>query len=78
MGSSPDHLACTPHKRNSNAPFDHSQPSYVHVTQWAPATRSKSSPYFGGPSWNNSQSLWIEKPVDAFMDELREGQETAF
>ena len=30
-------------------------------------------------SWNNgnSQSLRVEEPVDAFMDKLREGQETA-
>ena len=51
MGSSPDHLARTPHKPNSTAPFNHSQPSYV--TQWIPATRSTSTPYFGGPSRNN-------------------------
>ena len=29
MGSSPDHLARTPHKPNPTAPFNHSQPSYV-------------------------------------------------
>ena len=34
VGSSPDYLACTPHKPpNSTAPFNHPQPSYVHVTQ---------------------------------------------
>ena len=78
VGSSPDYLACTPHKPNSTAPFNHPQPSYVHVTQWAPATRSTSTPYFGGPSTNHSQSLRVEEPVDAFIDKLREGQETAF
>ena len=38
MGSSPDHLASTPHKPKSTAPFHHSQPCYVHVIQWAPVT----------------------------------------
>lgn len=69
MGSSPDHLARTPHNPNSTAPFNHSQPSYV--TQWGPATRSTSTAYFGGPSRNNSHSLKVEEPVDAFI-----GQET--
>ena len=76
MGSSPDH--CTHHKPNSTVPFNHSQPSYVHVTQWAPATRSTSTPYVGGPSRNSSHSLQVEEPVDAFIDKLREGQKTAF
>ena len=55
-----------------------SQPSYVHVTQWAPATRSTSTPYVGGPSTNSSHSLQVEEPVDAFIDKLRQGQETAY
>ena len=44
MGSSPDHLACTPHKRNSSAPFNNSQLSHVQVTQWAPATQIHQPP----------------------------------
>ena len=76
LGSSPHHLARTPHKPNSTAPFNHSQPSYV--TQGIPATRSTSTPYFGGPSRNNSYSPRVEEPVDSFIDKLREGQETAF
>ena len=76
LGSSPDQS--THHKPNSTAPFNHSQPSYVHVTQWAPATRSTSTPYVGGPSRNSRRSLQVEEPVDAFIDKLREGQETAF
>ena len=76
LGSSPDQS--THHKPNSTAPFNHSQPSYVHVTQWAPATRSTSIPYVGGPSRNRSHSLQVEEPVDAFIDKLRQGQETAF
>ena len=75
-GSCHDNLARTPHKSNFTAPLKHSQPSYV--TQWAPATRSTSTPYFGGPSRNNSHSLQVEEPVDAFIDKLTEGQETAF
>ena len=76
MGSS--HNNCTPHKPNSAAPFNHSQPSYVHLTQWAPAIRSTSTPYIGGPSRNSRHSLQVEEPVDAFIDKQREGQETAF
>ena len=74
MGSSPNHFAQTPHKPNSTAPFNHSQPSYV--TQWGPATQSTSTPYFSGPSRNNSHSLGVEEPVDAFIDKLTEGKET--
>ena len=76
LGSSPDHLARTPHKPNYTAPFNHSQSSYL--TQWIPATRSTSTPYFSEPSRNNSYSPRVEEPVDSFIDKLREGQETAF
>ncbi|KAL9963145.1 hypothetical protein ACROYT_G032320 [Oculina patagonica] len=71
-----DKLAQTPHKSNFAAPSNHSQPSYV--TQWAPATRSTSTPYFGGPSRNTGNSLQVEEPVDAFIDKLNDGQETVF
>lgn len=76
MCSPTDHLARTPHNPNSTAPFNHSQPSYV--TQWGPATRSTSTPYFGGPSRNDSHSLGVEEPVAVFIDKLTEDQETAF
>ena len=75
MGSPSDHSAQTPHNPNSTAPFNHSQPSYV--TQWGPVNRSTSTPYFGGPGRNNSHSLRVEELVDAFIDKLAEGQESA-
>ncbi|PFX20145.1 hypothetical protein AWC38_SpisGene15396 [Stylophora pistillata] len=59
-GSCHDNLTQTPHKSNFTAPSNHSQPSYV--TQWAPASRSTSTPYLGGPSRNDSHTLQVEEP----------------
>ncbi len=71
-----DKLAQTPYKSNFTAPSNHSQPSYV--TQWAPATRSTSTPYFVGPSRNTGNSIQVEEPVDAFIEKLRDDQDTVF
>ena len=69
-------LAQAPHKSNFTAPLNYFQPS--HVTQWAPAVRSTSTPYFGGLSRYTSHPLQVEEPVDAFIDRLREGPVGAF
>ena len=69
-------LAQAPHKSNFTAQLNHSQPS--HLTQWAPAARGTSTPYFGGLSKNTSHPLQVEEPVDAFIDRLNEGHETVF
>ena len=69
-------LAQAPHKSNFTAPLNYSQPS--HVTQWAPAVRSTSTPYSGGLSRYTSHPLQVEEPVDAFTYRLREGHETVF
>ena len=66
-----------PHKINITAPLNQA-PQSSYVSLWAPSTRSTSTPYFIGGSRNTSNSSRIDEPVDAFIDELRDGQETVF
>ena len=66
-----------PPKLNITAPLNQA-PQSSYVSPWAPPTRSTSTPYFSGGSRNTSNSSRIDEPVDAFIDKLRDGQETVF
>ena len=66
--------SCQPKRASS---IYYSRPSFM--IQAAPSTRKASTPFPSGLDFTSKcHSAQVEEPVDSFIDNLREGQETAF